>query len=275
MGFVLEAIDKALESSQERGHRAHLGASGIGTNCARSLWFDFRWATETLHKAPLLRLFNRGKLEEARFVGWLEAAGVKVWQNDPATGKQFRFTGYKGHFCGEMDGVGLGVLEGGPYLLEFKTHNDSSFKSLQLNGVKMDKETHYVQLQIYMGMFQLDRALYLAINKNNDQIYDEVVEFDRPCFDKYTKRAEMIIDAPEPPPRISRDSSWYECKWCNHRAVCHTSVAPLINCRTCAHSTPVADGRWMCENVNALNNELIPAATVLMGCTQYARHPMT
>ena len=274
MGFVLEAIDKALVEGQERGNRSHLGASGIGNKCGRSLWFDFRWATETLHKAPLLRLFNRGKLEEARFVGWLKAAGVQVWQDDPATGKQYRFTGYKGHFCGEMDGVGLGVLEGGAYLLEFKTHNDSSYKSVQLNGVKMDKETHYIQMQIYMGMFGLDQALYLAINKNNDAIYDEVVPFDSACFEKYVKRAADIIDAPEPPARISRDSSWYLCKWCDHRAVCHTTVAPLINCRTCAHSTPIENGQWRCENINALNMAEIPAATVLMGCTQYCRHPM-
>lgn len=274
MGFVLEAIDRAIFAKQDKRLRSHLGASSIGEHCARKLWYSFRWTTETLHNAQLLRLFNRGHLEEDRFVGWLKDAGVTVWQEDPATNKQYRFTGYKGHFCGEVDGVALGVLEGGPYLLEFKTHNDASYKSLQLNGVKMDKKTHYIQMQIYMGMFALDRALYLAINKNSDAIYDEVVEFDKACFEKYVKRAEMIVDAPEPPARISRDSTWYECKWCDARAVCHTTVAPLINCRTCAHSTPIENGQWRCENVNALNMAEIPAATVLMGCSSYVRHPM-
>ena len=274
MGFVLEAIDKAITNSQDKEPRSHLGASSIGEHCARKLWYSFRWATETTHAAQLLRLFGRGHLEEDRFVGWLRAAGITVWQDDPNTNKQYRFLGYKGHFAGEMDGVALGVLEGGPYLLEFKTHNDASFKSLVLNGVKFDKETHYIQMQIYMGMFRLDRALYMAINKNTDAIWDEVVEFDKECFEKYVKRAETIIDAPEPPARISRDSTWYECKWCDHRAVCHTTVAPLINCRTCAHSTPIENGKWRCENAMALNMAEIPAATLLIGCSAYTRHPM-
>jgi hypothetical protein len=273
MGKVLEAIDKAIVDAQETSLRGHLGASSIGDKCARKLWYGFRWATETRHGAQLLRLFNRGHLEEDRFVGWLRAAGAKVWQHDPVTGKQYRFTGYKGHFCGEIDGVGDGLLDA-PYLLEFKTHNDASFKSLVLNGVEADKELHYVQMQIYMGEFNLPHALYLAINKNTDAIHDEVVPFKEQVYQKYVTRAAMIIDAPEPPPRISRDASWYECKFCDHRAVCHTTVAPLINCRTCAHSTPVENAGWRCENTLALNNQLIPAATVLVGCSLYFRHPM-
>lgn len=273
MGKVLEAIDAAIVNAQEKGQRSHLGASSIGDKCARKLWYGFRWATETRKPAQLLRLFNRGHLEEDRFVGWLRAAGIDVWQNDPATGKQYRFTGYKGHFCGEIDGVGAGILDQ-PYLLEFKTHNDASFKSLVLNGVEVDKEMHYVQMQIYMGEFGLTQALYLAINKNTDAIYDEVVPFNEKVYQKYVTRAAMIIDSPEPPPRISRDASWYECKWCDHRAVCHTTVAPLINCRTCAHSTPVADGRWLCENTTGPAHGLIPEKTLLTGCTSYFRHPM-
>jgi hypothetical protein len=273
MGKVLEAIDAAIVNTQETGQRSHLGASSIGDKCARKLWYGFRWTTEARHPAQLLRLFNRGHLEEDRFVGWLRAAGADVWQNDPATGKQYRFTGYKGHFCGEIDGVGAGILEQ-PYLLEFKTHSDASFKSLVLNGVEIDKEMHYVQMQIYMGEFGLTQAVYLAINKNTDAIYDEVVPFKEKVYQKFVARAAMIVDAPEPPPRISRDASWYECKWCDHRAVCHTTVAPLINCRTCAHSTPVENAGWRCENTLALNNQLIPENTQLVGCAMYVRHPM-
>jgi len=274
MGIVLDAIDDALVKAQEKEPRYHMGASSIGDKCGRKIWYDFRWVTQTLHCGQLLRLFNRGHLEEDRFVGWLRAAGATVWQHDPATGKQYQFFGYKGHFGGEADGVAEGIIPGGPYLLEFKTHNDDSFKSLVRNGVEIDKEMHYIQMQIYMGAFGLDRALYLAINKNNDAIHDEVVKFNRQVYDKYTNRAQLLIDAPEPPPRISRDPSWWECKFCNHHSVCHTSAAPLVNCRTCAHSTPVHNGKWVCENTLALNMGEIPAQTVLTGCTRYVRHPM-
>jgi hypothetical protein len=272
MTKVLEAIDRAIFEGQDLSHRHHLGASSIGEKCARKLWYDFRWCTTTAHPPQLLRLFERGKLEETRFVTWLTNAGVTVWQDDPATGKQFRFTDYKGHFCGEMDGVGQ--FDGDTFLLEFKTSNDASFKSLAANGVKEGKFTHYVQMQIYMGMFGLPKALYMAVNKNNDAIYDEIVEFDKECFDKHVAKAIYIIDAPEPPARLSRDPSWFDCKWCDHHALCHKDKVPNVNCRTCAHSTPVENGQWVCENVNALDTAVIPAATLLTGCTAYYRHPM-
>jgi hypothetical protein len=276
MGKMLDAIDAAILQNEDKEFRSHLGASSIGDPCARKLWYSFRWATRQSHKPQLLRLFERGKLEEARFVTWLENAGITVHQNDSATGKQYRFLGYKGHFAGEMDGVGVGVLTK-PYILEFKTHNEKSFKDVAANGVLISKEVHYIQMQIYMGKFGLSQAVYLAICKNNDEIYEEVVKFNQMVYERYCKRAEMIIDAPEPPPRISTNASWFECKWCEHHAVCHTKAAPEKNCRTCAHSTPIEHGRWECENLDSQNGALtsvIPIAVMRNGCPSYYQHPM-
>jgi hypothetical protein len=276
MGTIVNAIDAALEAEQDDEFRAHLGMSGIGDPCARKIWFDFRWVTKKLHKGQMLRLLNRGKLEEDRFVGWLIKAGVTVHQNDPATGKQYRFTGYKGHVGGEMDGVGVGLIDG-PYLLEFKTSNTTAFKEMESNGVCLTKPVHYVQMQMYMGVFNLSRALYLMIEKNTDKIYEEVVFFDKECFEKYSERARMIVDSPEPPPRISNNPSWYECKWCDHHAVCHLKAAPEKNCRTCAHSTPIEQGRWMCENDSKdppFLSGVIPIALVKTACPGYYQHPL-
>lgn len=272
MGKILDAIDQAIYASQDVSPRKHLGASVIGDSCARKIWFGFRWATKTLHKPSLLRLFERGKLEEGRFIGWLKAAGVKVWQDDPATGKQFTFKGYKGHFGGEIDGVGQGVVTDDPYLLEFKTHNNDSFKSLVLNGVEMDKPTHFVQMQIYMGAFNLPQTLYLAINKNNDEIHAEMVPFNGLVYNKYISRAIMIIDASSPPPGVSKSPSWYQCKWCDHKNVCHNKLPPEVNCRTCAHSTPILEGKWQCEKSSVAS--VIDANTMLIGCDGYVAHPM-
>jgi hypothetical protein len=272
MGKIVDAIDAAVLAGQEQGHRAHLGCSGIGEECARKIWYSFRWTSQSTFAPNTLRLFERGHLEEDRFVKWLRAAGVEVFQNDPNTGRQFRFKGYKGHVGGEIDGVGIGIISDQPYLLEFKTHNEKSFKELQANGVEMSKPIHYVQMQMYMGQYQLPRALYLAIDKNSDRLYDEVVEFNRAIYDKYLARAQMIVDAPEPPPRLSNNPTWFECKWCDHHAVCHLKAAPLKNCRTCAHSTPVEDGEWQCEFPPGINP--IPEELMVTGCPIYYQHPM-
>lgn len=276
MGVIVDAIDKVLYETQDDQLRSHMGASGIGDECPRKIWYAFRWVAQPKHRPALLRLFDRGHLEEDRFVGWLRKAGVTVYQNDPATGKQFRFQGYKGHYGGEIDGVGEGLIPG-PYLLEFKTHNEKSFKDLVANKVEMSKPMHYVQMQMYMGQYQLPRALYLAIDKNSDQLYDEVVEFNQAVYDKYLARAAYIIDAPEPPPKMNTNPSWFECKWCDFHPVCHLKADVLKNCRTCAHSTPIEQGRWMCENDSKevpFLSGVIPIAVERSGCSQYHRHPM-
>jgi len=110
------------------------------------------------------------------------------------------------------------------------------------------------------------------VDKNSDKLYDEVIDFDKAVYDKYSKRMEQIIDAAEPPPRISNNPTWYECKWCEHHPVCHMKAEPLRNCRTCAHSTPVNDGEWLCERPGV--GEIIPKKIIKIGCTDYHRHPM-
>lgn len=271
---ILEAIDASIFNAQDRSLRGHLGASIIGAKCARKLWYGFRWATACEWEPRLLRLFDRGKLEEDRFIKWLTDAGVKVWQLDPATGKQYRFSGYKGHFGGELDGVGQHPAIDGPFLLEFKTHNTNSFGELKAVGVECSKWEHYVQVQIYMGVMNLKQAVYLAINKNSDEIYAETVQFEQCCYDAFVKRAEMIIDAPEPPPKISNEPSWWECKFCEHRPICHDKQLPLRNCRTCAHSTPIEGAQWQCEENRSKSFSIIPAEVIKTGCSKYVQHPM-
>lgn len=273
MGKISDAIDKALYTSQDTEPRSHMGMSSIGDECGRKIWYAFRWVSPVKFEPSTLRLFDRGKREEDRFVGWLKQAGITVHQIDPSTGLQYRFKGYKGHAGGEIDGVGDGLLGPDPYLLEFKTHNEKSFKDLCANGVAMSKPVHYVQMQMYMGNYQLKQALYLAIDKNSDKLYDEVINFDKACYEKYSERLRMLIDAPEPPPRISNNPSWFECKWCDHHPVCHRKQDPLKNCRTCAHSTPVEEGNWKCENPECLT-AVIPIVVIRKGCDKYFKHPM-
>ena len=73
-----DAIFAAYEADAGDGFRAHLGASLIGKDCERALWFDFRWVTRAQHPGRLLRLFETGQLEEARLVQNLRRTGATV-----------------------------------------------------------------------------------------------------------------------------------------------------------------------------------------------------
>lgn len=245
---TVDAIFAAYEAMRETGWREHLGASLIGQDCERALWLGFRWATRAAHAGRLLRLFQTGHREEARLIADLRAAGVQVLDRDPDTGRQWAVSAVRGHFGGSMDATALGILEAPKtwHLIELKSHNAKSFADLKKKGVAASKPTHHAQMQTYMALAGLDRAFYLAVCKDTDELYGERVHYDMVAALRLLAKAERIIDAQHPPPRISDDPGYFACRMCDHRAVCHEGALPVRNCRTCLSSTPVDEGRWHC-----------------------------
>lgn len=250
MHTTVAKIYQAYESDAEEGNRPHLGASLIGHACERYLWMTFRWVDAKKFPGRMLRLFETGQLAEARFTANLRRIGVEVHDTTP-DGKQWRVSDLGGHFAGSMDGAGRGFPEAPKTwaVLEYKTHGDKSFNELVKNKVQKAKPQHYAQMQVYMGYTGMDRAMYMAVNKNTDDLYTEWVHFDPVEFAKLKARAERVITANEPPLRISNDPSWFVCKMCDFHEHCHGEAAPAVNCRTCAHSTAElgGDSKWSCQ----------------------------
>jgi hypothetical protein len=246
---TLDAIYAAIEATQETGFREHLGFSGIGNPCERAIWYSFRWATRSRHSGRLLRLFETGHQAEHRFVADLRRAGIIVHDVDECTGKQFTVRDETGHAGGSMDGVGLGILEAPKtwHLLEFKTHNNKSFTALVKDCVQKAKPVHWAQMQGYMHLSGLTRALYIAENKDTSELYIERIRYDAQEGLRIVAKAQRIINSANPPSRISTDPSWYECKFCDHNTVCHAGKLPEAHCRSCMSSTPTDGGKWQCE----------------------------
>lgn len=242
----------AATGNRDKGRRAHLGASLLGRECRRALWYTFRWATDLMHEGRILRLFDRGQREEECFAADLRAAGVTVHTVDPATGEQFRFSDVGGHVGGSMDGAVVGLLEKPTtwHVWEAKTHGDKSYADLVKSGVEKSKPEHYSQMQLYMHWSGMTRAFYMAVNKNDDQIYTERVRYDEKHVSTLLKKAADIVTAPKPLERISEKPDWYVCKFCDHRATCHQGKPAAVSCRTCAHATPEMDGKgtWSCAH---------------------------
>lgn len=252
----------------ESGHRRHLGASVIGRECARHLWFIFRWAKAEDFPARMLRLFNRGHQEESRFIRWLKATGAEVWETDDE-GNQFRITDVAGHFGGSCDGVARGIPglpPTLPVLLEFKTHGEKSFAKLQQEGVTRAKPEHYGQMQVYMKKLKLTVGLYMAVNKNDDHLHVELIPFDKETADRLIKRARLVIQSEEKPPRISESPGFFKCTYCAHVGVCHLAETPEVNCRTCCYSTPGPNGTWICDKSR-------PEIEDQRGCAEHLFNP--
>lgn len=245
---VLPHMGDAYRGADE-GFRTHLGASGIGKECGRAIWYGFRWFQKAKFGGRILRLFNRGHLEEARFIAILLTIGVQVYQQDEH-GNQFRISDVGGHFGGSGDGVAINLPDlpqGVPALLEFKTHNDKSFQKLTQEGVRAAKFEHYVQMQMYMRKMGLGVALYGAVNKNDDALHFEIVQLDTATADQFLDRARVIVLHQEPPKKLNESAGWFGCRFCDYKPVCHLGAAPDLNCRTCAYSEPRDDGKWYCK----------------------------
>lgn len=249
--------------------RSHLGASQIGKECGREIWYSFRWATLELFDGRMIRLFNRGHLEEPRMIALMKMIGVQTYQLD-TQGKQFRMgAGYMGHAGGSMDAVLFGVpdIPDKWMLGEFKTHSEKSYLSLVEDGLLKTKWAHYVQTQMYMGDQGLSHALYIATNKNTDHIHAEIIQADPKQYERYKQRTALLIASTEPPPRIGKDEADWRCRMCKHTAVCHSDKPPYVSCRTCKQSVVLDNGEWGCRQYKiTLTKEMQIAA-----CGSYDR----
>lgn len=247
---IADAIDAAVAAAETPRDGNTLSGSIIGKPCDRELWYGFRWAVEPeSFSGRMLRLFNTGHVEEARMVAWLRLAGMTVDAVDPATGEQFEVWYLDGHGHGFTDGRVTGVPGAPvtPHLLECKTHSEKSFAEVKKHKVRVAKPEHFAQMQIYMHTTGLTRALYLAKNKNTDELYSERIAYDAEFALNLLARAERIRDASTAPPRISDNPGSYNCRLCKKTEVCHRGAFARVNCRTCLHSTPAPGGVWRCE----------------------------
>lgn len=267
---VANRIFDTLADTKEKP-RPHLGASIIGHHCDRWVWLSFRWAIFEQFSGRIRRLFRRGHLEELQVVKDLRAAGLPVQEYDKTTRRQFAVK--DGHFGGSLDGIVYGVPEAPQkaHVLEIKTHSLKSFKALMNEGVKASKPQHYAQMQVYMLKMGIDRALYFAVCKDDDNIFTERVELDKEFALSMVAKAQRLIAMDRPPERISVDPTWWQCKTCAAHSFCHQGQhAKEVNCRTCSHVTAKPDGTWHCARWDAL----IPDEDAqLAGCDDHVLHP--
>lgn len=266
------AIFAALAEHLAEDRRAHLGASVIGRECERALWYAFRWCDDQVTEGRILRLFRRGQLEEEQVAHDLRLAGMDVHTHDEA-GLQFRFSDVGGHFGGSMDGAVLGIVEAPKtwHVLEIKTHNAKSFARLTRDGVESSKPEHHAQVQMYMHWSGMQRALYVAVCKDTDEIHVERIHYEKARALALLDKARRVIGSDAPLTGISDKPEYYVCKSCPARGPCHERRVPEPTCRTCLHAAPEMDGRggWSC----ARHRHDLTTADQRCGCPDHVYLP--
>lgn len=263
--------DFSVSHFSEAIPRKHLGASIIGKKCKRFLWLTFRWAAPPAFDGRMYRLFNRGHLEEPRFVLQLRGIGFTVHETDPATNQQFRISGCGGHFGGSLDAIlfppnRYGIAE--PVLGEFKTHGQKSYDKYLKDGVALSKPEHVEQMHTYGPTYNLNFGFYFPVNKNDDSIDPEIIKLDPVKANANLLKADSVIRSQTPPPKIALDPAFFDCKYCDQfRDICHFNKPPVKNCRSCVRASPVQGGQWFCE----MAKDIIPEDFIPVGCGSWTR----
>ena len=263
---IATMIDQ-YHSSKKSKPRPHMGVSLLGHHCDRWLWINFRWAVVEDFDGRILRLFRRGHSEEDTIIKDLRNIGIDIRSSQ-------RRVDFGNHVSGSLDGViesGVPEAPKSRHVAEFKTHSKKSFDDMVKNGVEKSKPMHYIQMQVYMHGTSINRALYLAVCKDDDRIYTERVKYDKKVAEDAIIRGKRIAMSDRMPEPCSADPSWYQCKFCPAHSFCHKAEpTKRVNCRTCAHSTAMPDSTFRCERHDA---DAIPEDFQHEGCVDHILHP--
>jgi hypothetical protein len=244
-----QAIDQFYVENQERTDDLTLRCSSMGKACDRRLWYAFRWAHQKeVFTGRALRIFENGKIRESVIVSMLRGAGIDVREIDEATGAQCRIILAGGLLTGSCDGIAENVPEAlkTPHLVEIKTMNAKRWENWRRKGVASSDPEYFVQCQLYMHGLSLTRCLFVAENKDTQEIEVERLHYDPVTAEKQIARAERIASSDKAPPRLSDDPGWYECRFCPAYNICHAGAPARRNCRTCLAGEVSAQGEWGC-----------------------------
>jgi len=255
---IIEELNGPTLSKTPRGY---LGYSGLGDNCNRKIWYGFRWVVKGGINGRIRRLFQRGHDEEVTIRKEFQRFGADIIDD------QKEVIGFEGHVRGHIDGVLVNTKWfNEDILIEIKTYNASRFKTLVKKTVKESDYTYYCQMQSYMGGLGLNKALFIATCKNDDHRYIEIVNFNKDVFDMLERKSEEIIVTDNPPEKIgSGQSTWFECRFCGFKPICHHSKRVDENCRTCKYGTIKPNSIWSCGDTK----EELSVNDQLKGCKNW------
>jgi len=254
---TIDAMLVTISNRKKQPPRRYLGASSLGQECERALWYSFRHTNDTEIPAANLLAIEDGFEQEKVAIKRLRAIkGIKLLTGSAK--KQIGFVSHDGHYKGHVDGIITGILESPatPHIWEHKSVNLKKFASLRKIITQNEEKkclqlwdaTYFAQAQIYMDKMGLTRH-FLTVSSPGGRDYISLrTEIDQIVCDRLEKKATRIIDAPSPPPRAFLSPN-YICNWCPHSNTCWSGekIKANKNCRTCLSSTPHKNGAFVCE----------------------------
>lgn len=216
--LIQQRIDETIMAiASKKASRDYLGASSIGEQCDRKLWYDFH-QRKPIDDPRVHRIMDVGHWVESYALAMLKCAGYELYYEE--NGDQFGFVDEE--LAGHADGVIM--LDGVPHLLEIKSANEKRFLEMVRDGVEKSNPIYFTQMQIYMHYLELEYALYFVVNKNDCRIHMEIVKYEKiKAVYAINRGKEIIRGKEEDQQRKYASKAFFKCKFCNHRQECWSS----------------------------------------------------
>jgi hypothetical protein len=266
---TLEAVDQAIIAANPPSVRSYLQCSSLGKDCERDLWYNWRWTIPVTFDAATLRRFGDGFAGEDLMAARLRAVpGIKL-QTHYDDGTQFEVHDMGGHLLGHLDGVieGVAAAPKTMHVWEHKQVQQKTFNKLEKlkrehgekEALELWNSTYYGQAQLYMSLTKLTRHYLTVTTPGGRDITSCRTDYDAAAAKMYLDKARRIFESAEAPRKISAKADYFQCRWCAFKEPCHGTKVAQVNCRTCAHSTPIKaessgdpgkpkrKGNWRCE----------------------------
>ncbi len=220
---LIKIIDEAIITKIPKEECSYIGASSIGEDCLRKLWYRFNNIPGAEFTAKQLRIFDIGKKLEEMVKDYMELAGFKLIR--PNKENNFLFCQDETYpiFQGHSDAL-LHINDTNISVLEIKTANHNEYKKFVDLGVKAWEQTYYYQMIAYMGMFKLKNAVIIVINKDDSSWSAEWVEYDDIVYCELKTKASLISTMEKEPSRINDNPCYWVCQMCKYKITCHSGV---------------------------------------------------
>lgn len=229
--LTIEAMLKAVEDNHKDEQRDYLGASIIGHECLRFLYYSYNNYPRKPFSAKTLMTFESGHRSED-----LAAERLRMIPNirlltHKEDGNQYGFSDFDGKFKGHYDGGIRGLLEAPKtwHIWEHKEVNEKGFKEFYKlrnqhgykNVLKAWKPMYYAQHQVYMHYTKMTRGFLTVSTMGGREYLSCRTNYNKNDAEFYIRKAKMIIDAQQPPQKLSNQPDFFQCKWCDFKEVCH------------------------------------------------------
>jgi len=215
-----DIITKKIEEHQARTEssaRNYIGASIIGSDCLRQIWYEYNETVSVDIPPKTWRTWDIGKRLELLVMDWMSDAGISLGILPEPNLKSKIVPTFRGH----VDSICLNENGTIDSIIEIKTAKESSYNVFTKKGLKSWSSQYYAQIQSYMGMSGIHKAYVIVLNKDSSDISDELIDFDEKFYRQLEYKAMMISEAVTMPPRVHDSPIWYQCKTCKFNKICH------------------------------------------------------